>query len=202
MISLTALAIAKIIEKADAYPWSVQGLGMLRLYLSDDVRIHIWHKGLIYRSSPISPTAKHTHPWGFESLIIAGSIVNHRYMKVAPASAAARASGLQYMEVEIMCGEGGGPTDNRQEVYLFPLPRAAYYPGQLYSQTADMIHETAFIDGTVTVITRHLERGRDRDKACVYYEHGAAFVSAEPRFATKEEVALVRDAAMSALEKR
>jgi hypothetical protein len=50
--------------------WTVQGLGMLRTYLPDNARLHIWNPALKFEEV----SEHHTHPW---------DLVSHKQLKMA-----------------------------------------------------------------------------------------------------------------------
>lgn len=167
-----------LIGKAGLTGWSLQGLGMLRKYLTADkrFRLHVWDSR--YRTPDVS--MMHTHPWDFESVVVAGGVNNHRYIR----SAYGR---IPVMEMDIICGEGGGPcpADARQ-VSLEGLPTESFSEGQTYTQKAEEIHVSFPTDGAVTIIDRRFHE--DTETAKVFYEVDGEWVSAEPRPATTLEV--------------
>ena len=76
--SLSKQLVKAILKSPYELKWSVQGLGMLRTYLSDEVRLHIWDRRLqIPQVSPL-----HDHPWHLDSEIVAGELRQHRYTVV------------------------------------------------------------------------------------------------------------------------
>lgn len=172
--------VKAILEHADSYEWSVQGLGMLRLYLGDEYRLHIWHRDLQVEGV----TEIHDHPWGFNSQVIVGGICNHRYEFFTDGI---KHLAQPYTRGELFCGTGGGLTGVMVHGLLFKKAEDEYYEGQYYKQKYDEIHRTDFIDGTVTLIQRDFSQ-EDKDHAHVFWKIGEQFVSAEPRPATKEEV--------------
>lgn len=167
------------------FPWSVQGLGMLRLYLNDRDRLNIWHNDGRIGASPI-----HDHYWGFQSFILAGKLINLRYIQSE--------DGEPKTRFKIITGEGTivleGPEDDKLKL----VSMWSYYPGETYTQIPADIHETHFIDGTITVIrrTQYLEQ---RDRANVWTDRGMPYVSAEPRTATKDEIMMFVEAAKKCL---
>jgi hypothetical protein len=172
-------SIKRILNHAGAFDWSLQGFGMLRLYLTPKIRLHIWHSGFaVPNFSPI-----HDHPWDFTSVVIAGEIKQHRYIRLArmmPAHCE------EYLSTKIKCGPGGGPVEDRADViYLRRLPLEKYVAGERYCQLADELHESLPVDGTVSIITREFKP--DPEHALVAWKSGP-YVSAEPRKATEPEV--------------
>lgn len=175
-----------LLEHPFDFPWSVQGLGMLRLYLNDRDRLNIWHNDGRIGASPI-----HDHYWGFQSFILAGKLINERYIQ-SP-------DGLPKSRFKIITGEGTVVLEGPEDDNLKLVSSWSYYPGETYTQIPADIHETQFIDGTMTIIrrTQYLEQ---RDRANVWTDRGLPYVSAEPRAATKDEIMLFVDAAKNQLK--
>lgn len=177
----TKLLVKAILERPEAYTWTVQGLGMMRMYLSDEVRLHVWDTSLIIPGV----TKIHDHPWGFTSVVVAGMIQNQIYYEAAPDS---RFPTEPFYKARLLCGAGASIET--------PVPQAlmtggtrTYTEGESYGQPRSEIHASVPADGSVTLITRHF--GEDRDHANVFWHRGAEFVSAEPRGATDEEIGRV-----------
>lgn len=172
------------------YEWSVQGLGMMRTYLSDEKRLHIWHSAL---QTP-DATVVHDHPWGFISKVELGRINQYRYIRD-------NAFGTPWQEQLITCGEGGGVAGEPSIVKLRKGEKEVYSEGDVYRQKAHELHVSFPLDNTVTVITR--EYTEDLDHAHVFFPLGMKFVSAEPRPATRAEVLFItREVLRSHQEKR
>lgn len=177
--------------------WSVQGLGMMRTYLSDTKRLHIWHRDLV----TVGATELHDHPWDFSSYVVFGLVRQIRYgladdldymvdlyrnhgALLTPNLDAA--PDTSYTKQQILCGEGGGIIGEPAEVKLSEGPIETYSEGRVYEQEAHEIHKSFPLNNTVTIIARsYLE---DNDHAHVYVPKGAEFVSAEPRPATRAEI--------------
>lgn len=166
--------------------WSIQGLGMLRLYLSETLRLHVWHSGFAFEPKP---SELHDHPWHFRSLVVAGRMLQKRYVPDR--------GGAQYSFYTILCGEGGGPTTVPYAINLAELDQEEYLPGQEYSQRAHEIHRSYPQDGTVTIVERTFLE--DADHARVFWR-GGGWISAEPRPATVIEVSEMCAAALGRLE--
>jgi hypothetical protein len=171
---ITKQLVKKLLENASNYSWSLQGLGMLRLYLSDEVRLHVWHGGF---SFPRASTM-HTHPWDFRSLVIAGHMQNFRWV--------ADREGDWFNSATILCGEGGCMMSEPKKVRLIGGPMEHYLEGQQYIEKAEEIHESFPFNGTVTLVERFFKP--DRDHAKVFWPIDHNWGSAEPRPATREEV--------------
>lgn len=173
--NLTKELVQWILINANQFEWSLQGFGMLRLYLPKGSRLHIWDK----RHAVENVSQIHTHPWGFRSTVIVGCVYNTRFLREP-------ASFYRLKERKILCGEGGGLLGDTVEVGLKMLKLEAYNSGDSYEQESDEIHMSMPQDGTVTIINRTFKE--DRDHASVFWPAAEEFVSAEPRRATSEEV--------------
>lgn len=172
------LLVKAILEKAESYKWSLQGLGMLRLYLSNEVRLHVWDDR--YKIDHVSPL--HTHPWNFDSEIVAGVVRQIRYEVYDAACDHLPV----YNRVLIKCGANACTMSDAEQVRLFGSTLERYEEGKSYNQVADEIHESFPENGTVTAITRTFKA--DTEHAYVLWQGNGGFVSAEPRPATPEEV--------------
>lgn len=178
-----------ILRHAGTFKWSLQGLGMLRLYLSPEVRLHVWD-----RQSVVSDVSTlHDHPWNFTSYVLAGSIVDVEYDRTLPGSGAADA----FIQQRIVCGPGGHLAGDPVPVLLREKSCRVYGPGSCYTHLAQDIHESIPCDGTVTLIVRDFVG--DRDHANVYYPIQMRWVSAEPRPALPEEVTRITSKALECM---
>ena len=175
------------LEKPHDLEWSLQGFGMLRVYLSDTDRLHVWDSR--FRARGVSTI--HTHPWNFESLVVAGVIANRRYY-LAPRLE----GGATHVASMLKCGEGGGLVGIPWTVAVLPAtPRPEVYPyGARYVQRAAEVHESNAADGTVTLVRRRFLE--DPDHATVAWPKGETWGSAEPRRATREEVEAITSSAL------
>lgn len=168
------LLVKKILQNPLNYNWSIQGLGMLRLYLSDEVRLHVWDSRYTIRNVSVL----HTHPWDFESEVIVGAVEQKRYKESE--------TGAPFHFSILKCGEGGCLVSESHRVNLIEFPVESYSEGRSYTQVADEIHESFPVTGTVSIVTRKFRE--DRDHAKVYWRYGEEWVSAEPRIATCAEI--------------
>jgi hypothetical protein len=178
---LTKLLVKAILRSPFDLKWSVQGLGMLRTYLSDEVRLHIWDRSL--RVPNVSPI--HDHPWHLDSYIVAGCLKQYRFVLVG----AQEAGNEILMMSKIKCGEQAHTKTEPVQVYADRMPIEVYVPGESYRQTKDEIHETQADDGTVTLVTRTFTE--DRETARVFWRGNGGWVDAAPRPATSEEISRV-----------
>ena len=189
--------VAALIARSLVTDWSLQGLGMFRMYLSKKIRLHVWapSKFAVENVSTI-----HTHPWDFTSTVIAGAITDVLYGEdVAEALFVARMTGQKptHNKQQIVCGPGGGIFGDSQTTNLFVRGRTAFKERQYYQRRANEVHESRPTDGTVTIIEREFHD--DSEHAYVYFPFGKEWVSAEPRPATTDEVAAMKEIAARSL---
>lgn len=168
--------VRHVLENAEKFTWSLQGFGMLRLHLSDDVRIHVWDPE--FAVPGVSMIHDHAQ-WGLSSTVICGVIRNVMYMeeKEGPHPF--------YCAAMIRAGQGGGMLSPLPVVRLNNWGRVTYRAGHTYSQKPHEIHESIPQSGTVTVMTK---TPTDTDDARVFWPIGKEWVSAEPREAKSAEV--------------
>lgn len=186
---INKLLVKNILEKADQYNWTLQGLGMLRLYLSDEVRLHVWDDR--YKVPNVS--ALHDHPWDFESTIIAGAVNQYRYDIAYPFYGTEGL--LPAWMVTIKCGVGAEVLTGARAVFLHRHSKEMYVEGDKYTQRSEEIHESLPLRGTVTIVERKF--CGNRENARVFYMEGSEWVSAEPRPATREEVRRITEHALA-----
>lgn len=172
------LLVKTILQQAPSFDWSLQGFGMFRLYLDDEVRLHLWDS--TYKVTDC--TMIHEHPWDFHSDVIAGVVHNERFTVTDDSLLAS------YEETKIKAGEGAHVLGDSRRVYLRSYGIESYDTGEYYSQNADEIHQSIPEDGTVTLVVRGMRSDKHRDHALVYCVPSLGFVSAAPRKATYEEI--------------
>jgi len=163
--ALIRASVRKILDTGHAYTWQRQGLGMLRLYLTPETRLHIWDTRL--RVPDVSVV--HDHPWDFRSYVVAGRIYNTRYEETSTGRACSR--------TRIRCGPAGCAIAEPEQARLSMLRHEVVVAGRWYEQRADEIHESAPDNGTVTLVERHFRS--DTEHANVYHDT-PTWVSAEP----------------------
>lgn len=162
--------VKSILERRHAFEWKAHGLGFLRLYFSDTLRLHVWHTALKH---PVDATPLHDHPWHLNSLVIAGKVENHRFLPTH------KPDDLRYKRQELHCGAGGCLLGDPERMYLAAQPPEEYWQGDHYSQQKQEIHQTIALDGSVTLMERRFEGSKDR--AHVYIPSGKQFISADFR---------------------
>jgi len=171
----TKTFVRYILENALAFTWTLQGFGMLRTYIGHSHRLHIWDS----RYSVPNVSDIHTHPWNFDSTVVAGRMINLRYERRNDNS-------NSHMEQIIKCGEGGGLCGVPKREYLVCSGSESLSEGESYHQEAHEIHRSIPESGTVTLVKRTVKS--DPDHASVFWPLGQSWVSAEPRPATAEEI--------------
>lgn len=184
-MKFTKAVVKALLEHATEHTWTLQGFGMLRLHLSDEVRLNVWDSR--YRVRDVSLI--HDHPWDFSSLVVVGTLVNHRYIEPSD-----RTSGRQFHCGTIKPGPGGG-LDKKTVRYMRIIHQGGelYHAGDSYEQTAKEIHKSMPDDGTVTL---NIRKRKGADEARVFWELGTEWVSAEPRRAEAHEILDITRAAL------
>ena len=179
-------AVKTIMSRSRPSDWSVQGFGMMRTYLDPEKvwRLNIWHSSL---AVPGVSTI-HDHPWNFRSIVLTGKFENVRFA-VSPDGPSPNFDAMQ-----IRTGEGGGPSGERFGCTLIEKSREVYLPGEDYAQVWDEIHESKYVDGTVTLNQR--SRVGTGEHARVFWPRGEEWVDAEPRAATDAEYLIALGAAL------
>lgn len=175
--------VKTILQSPFDLKWSVQGLGMLRTYISDDqvYRLHIWDSAL--RVPGVSPI--HDHPWHLHSTIVAGNLIQRRYSLYEDGLFCDLP--LEMLRTStIKPGENAFTKTDPENALVYAHPLESYLSGQEYSQRKDEIHESLAVDGTVTLVKRTFEG--DRDSARVFWRGNGGWVDAAPRRATREEI--------------
>jgi hypothetical protein len=154
--------------------WSVQGFGLLRLYIRKVGRLHIWVSALRYPGV----TMVHNHSWDLRSTIVSGCLINRRWTQ--------QPFGERWKRRRILTGydcKFVQPADD--EVYLIEEPRDVYHAGDVYRQNASAIHMTDAEDGTVTLMERNEDTNGEAD---LYWRITEEWGTARPRKATPEEI--------------
>lgn len=143
--------------------WRTHGVGFIKAYLSENLRLHIFHK--MFLTPGI--TMHHTHPWNFQSEVLIGELTNLRLEKIDGKP--------NFNEGTIDCSNFCGIEGEPQPVHLFPAVWETFVPGQIYRQRAYEIHANEAQDGTVTLMERSAERGT----AKVYWPIGTEYIDAD-----------------------
>lgn len=125
-------------------------------------------------------------PGHFKASLYPVALFNYRYLEVPGEP--------NFTWQVIQTGPGGGPDGHCGTMRLVACTKECYTAGQIYSQAPTEIHETAYIDSTITLNDRC--RLPDGEHARVFWPIGGQWVDAMPRPATIEEVQTVTENAM------
>lgn len=188
-----AIAVLGILDAAvkgpkeeNPYEWSVQGMGMLRLYIRKVGRIHIWDTALRYPGVSMI----HNHSWDLQSTVVSGELQNVRYVSDV-------SNGELYWRQRIQCGYDTHVVRPAEEIFLRECAAEHYGPGDVYNQKANVLHRTDAMDGTVTLMERDLDQHGQAD---VVWPFGSMWGNGKPRLARWSEVQSTIARAMLGLE--
>jgi len=179
-----------ILENAEKFEWSLQGLGMLRLYLPNNTRLHVWDTRFAFPGA--SPIHDHLQ-WGLHSTVISGRLTNYRFKEYR----ADEGLGAPYRCMTLKAGFNCFVKEEARDTYLGRLDAEVYNPGDSYAQEPNEIHETVPMNGTVTIMQK--APTLDAESARVFWPRGQEWGSAEPRNATPEEVIAITSNALAIL---
>src|SRR3954453_10050324 len=157
----------------------MQDIGLLGLRLDDhrEWRLHVWDPASCAGDPPV-----HDHPYDFSSTVIAGQLVNTRYVE--------EADGVEYARPRYPPGDEAGRCTDRVRL----VPRVeTLAAGDRYSQSAGELHTSHQAPGTVTLI--RCSPFEDRELT-VCLAPGAPWVTGEARPATAVEVRRITGAAL------
>ncbi len=180
------IAVLAILDNAETFSWSVHGFGMLRLYIRNLGRLHIWDSALRYPNVSMV----HNHSWDLRSTVVSGQLVNTRFSPT-------EGYGAVYEGKRLITGY------NTTDVQHFPFPVAlmaspseVYGPGSVYTQHASEVHRTDATDGTISLMERQEDENGQAD---VYWLAGTEWGTAKPRPATSDEVHITVQRALEVL---
>ena len=179
------LLVRKILEQAQHYDWSIQGFGMLRLYLSREVRLHVWDSR--YQVDNVSIV--HDHPVDLTSKIISGEIRDTQWEPFSGTGG----GGINLWQTEIVCGENAVAYQDGAPTLVEMVGGTKWYrAGDVYTVPKGKLHHSEFRDGTVTLVKRsNRDEGAAGDRARSLWPEELGpegWVSAKPRKATRSEV--------------
>jgi len=177
MIDVSKVLVRHILENAQSFEWSLQGMGMLRLHLPNNNRLQVWDSR--FRAPGVSMVHDHLQ-WGLHSWILAGRLTNRKYVEVTEPD-----KGHPFKVVTIKPGVGTFFKEEPRNTYLKALKPELYVSGACYHQHPSEIHETDALDGTVTLIFKEVTPD---ESARVFWPLGTEWGSAEPHSATPAEV--------------
>lgn len=191
------LLVTSILDHARHYTWSVQGFGLLRLYIRRVGLLHIWDSTLRYPNVSMI----HNHSWDLHSTIIAGSLRNTRFHERQQP----KPNWQPYMKQRLVTGYNSKMVTDPKLVYLLPKETEVYKPmyacdapAMVYHQKASQIHITDAADGTITLMHREDD---EHGQADVYWSQDCSWGTAQPRLATQVEIEKTVNKALSILER-
>lgn len=192
MSTPTSAAVQSILHHCDGYEWTTMGFGMIRTYLDEAKRwrLNVWDDRLVVPNV----STIHDHPWSFTSYILAGTL-NNRIFGFQGTSR----TPMTHHYHAIKTGEGGGPVEAPNSCRLIERSKLIYRAGSQYMQALDVIHETSYERGTVTLNDR--TPPTQAYTARVFWPVGQAWVDAMPRKATDSEIYGAVDAALALFNK-
>lgn len=177
--SLTRALVRMILEHAEGYPWTMQGIGLLGLRLDErrEYRLHVWDPGSCVGDPPV-----HDHPYDFSSTVIAGEMTNTRY--------AEDPAGVEYRRVRYSPGNEDART---ADAVRLSGTAATFAAGGTYTQRAHELHDSRQLPGTVTIIRMKF---RDVRELTVCTRGEVPWVSGQSRPAPSDEVKRITAAAL------
>lgn len=178
--TLARTLVRNILEHATDFAWRMQDVGLLGLWLDDrrELRLHVWHDGAV--GEPLV----HDHPWDFTSTVVAGELVNTRYVE-DPA-------GVEYVRERYATAN---EADRRADTVHLAGTLETLRAGARYHQRAGELHDSRQVPGTVTVV--RFESTTDaRPELTVCRRPGTPWVSGRARPATAEEVTRITKRAL------
>lgn len=180
--TLERTLVRNILEHAAAYPWRVQDIGVLGLWLDDrrEYRLHVWDPGDAMGDPPV-----HDHPADFTSTVLVGELLNTRY--------AEDPGGREYVR------ERYSPKDESvrrtDSVRLVGTPETLR-AGDRYHQAAHELHDSRQVSGAVTLV-RFEGAVDDCVELTTCRLPDAPWVSGRARPATPDEVERITSAALA-----
>jgi hypothetical protein len=179
---LDRVLVRNILEHALDYPWRYQDIGLLALRLDDqrEYALHVWAPDRCVGTPPI-----HDHPFDFVSRIIEGELTNARYVEDP--------RGAKYVR------ERYSPSDEASRTVDYVQLSSVVEilgAGEEYAQTADELHDSRQLPGTVTVIRRAPFRDVAELTVCRLDER-APWVSGAARAPTSAEVTEITKQALA-----
>lgn len=185
-----------VLENSRREDWTVQGFGFMRMYLTrgdESARVHIWNSAL--RLPGVSDI--HTHPWDFESTVIAGLLGNVRYTEMPGNNRT-----FTHIKRLIKAGEGAYLQGRGLQVRLEEQVIQWCAVGDEYQQAHHEVHRSTIgRDNTITLVTRKV-RVANPDHAFVYVPRDESWGNAAPRPATVQEWHSVVGGALEQLQRR
>ena len=181
--TLEQTLVRNILEHAADYPWRIQNIGVLAVWLDDQrsYRLNVWDPDGAIGDPPV-----HDHPFDFTSTVIVGELVNTRYVEDP--------GGREYLR------ERYSPDDEnerRADTVRLVGASATLRAGAHYRQLAHELHDSRQVAGTVTALHFDHVSYDDLPELTVCRRPGTPWVSGHARSATQDEVKRVTAAALA-----
>jgi hypothetical protein len=169
--------------------WSVQGFGMLRLYIKKIGRLHVWDTALRYPAVSMI----HNHSWDLRSHVVSGVVQNTRYLVFENEEGARKYWGEKasifklepFYKHTMITGYNCEVVVPQSTVFLHGYRPELFRAGEHYTQAASEIHRTDASDGTITL----MERNEDvNGQADIFWPEGEEWGTARPRRATRDDL--------------
>jgi hypothetical protein len=181
--TLEQALVRNILEHAADYPWRIQNIGVLALWLDDQrsYRLHVWDPEGATGEPPV-----HDHPFDFTSTVIVGELVNTRYVEDP--------DGREYLRERY---SPGNEEERRADTVWLTGTSVTLRAGDRYRQSAHELHDSRQVPGTVTAM--HFDPFLDDDlpELSVCRRPGTPWVSGHARSATPDEVKRITAAALA-----
>jgi hypothetical protein len=180
--TLEQTLVRNILENASDYPWRIQNIGVLALWLdgSREYRLHVWDPESAVGEPPV-----HDHPVHFMSTVIVGELVNTRYVE-SP-------NGSEFLRERYV---PGCEHDRRADMVRLLGTSETLRAGARYQQSLHELHDSRQLPGTVTVL-RYEGSFEDLPEVTACRRPGAPWVSGEARSAEQDEVKRIAATALA-----
>jgi len=162
-----------ILARADDHDWRMQDIGVLGLWLDDEhrTRLHVWTP-----DDAIGEPLVHDHPFAFTSTVIAGELVNTRYVEDP--------SGMEYVRERYTPGR---EDERRADTVRLVGASETLGAGARYRQVASELHDSVQVPGTVTVL--HFDDVfDDLPELTTCRRPDSPWISGRARSATQDEI--------------
>jgi hypothetical protein len=181
--TLERTLVRNILEHAADYPWRMQDIGVLGLWLDDrrSYRLHVWDQVGTIGDPPV-----HDHPFDFTSTVIVGELVNTRYVEDP--------GGTEYLRERY---SPDNENERRADTVRLVGASATLRAGARYRQLARELHDSRQVRGTVTVLHFDHVFGDVLPELTVCRGPGTPWVSGRARSATHDEVKRITAAALA-----
>lgn len=181
------LLAEQILNRAQYYEWFVNGIGFMFLRMSEYSRLHVYHPQFFVEGTGCI----HDHFWSFYSKIISGSLTNYNYLENFAGS-------HKYDVYDLMiCGVAEEVTFTGKYLELTDT-NTTYKAGERYWHPHNMLHRTEAKSGTITLLERHSEIGKQSVRVC--QNAGQEYVKWNERLATPHEIARAASVALTELK--